>query len=134
MIVGRANSLLKPTYYLVIFSSFDLLALTVQAVGGAEAAKAQVKGTSTVAATNLVVSSIAFLLLSIRKLESLSKPAATWCSLRQQSCYGIAHVAVVVNLEFQRRIPKLESSRFMLRQSLSPMRQSLFVLFIELSS
>jgi hypothetical protein len=58
MIVGRANSLLKPTYYLVIFSSFDLVALTVQAIGGAEAAKAQVQGTSTVAATNLMVSSI----------------------------------------------------------------------------
>ena len=58
MIVGRANSLLKPTYYLVIFSSFDLVALTVQAVGGTEAAKAQVQGTSTVAATNLMVSSI----------------------------------------------------------------------------
>jgi len=42
-------------HYLLIFSSFDLVALTVQAVGGAEAAKAQVQGTSTVAATNLMV-------------------------------------------------------------------------------
>ena len=55
MIVGRANSVLKPMHYLVIFSSFDLVALTVQAVGGAEAAKAQTQGTSTVAATHLMV-------------------------------------------------------------------------------
>jgi len=57
MIVGRANSLLKPMSYIIIFSTFDVVALTVQALGGAEAAKAQEQGTSTVAATHLMVHS-----------------------------------------------------------------------------
>ena len=57
MIVGRANSLLKPMYYIIIFSAFDIVSLTVQALGGAGAAKAQEQGTSTVTATHLMVPS-----------------------------------------------------------------------------
>ena len=54
-IVGRANSLLKPIYYILIFSSFDVIALVVQAIGGAGAAQAEVKGTNTGNATHIMV-------------------------------------------------------------------------------
>ena len=53
--VGKVNSLLKPMHFIVIFSAFDVVALTVQALGGAKAAKAQADGTSTVTATHLMV-------------------------------------------------------------------------------
>ena len=56
IMVGRINSVLKPMHYIIIFSSFDVVALTVQALGGAKAAKAQEDGTSTVTATHLMVS------------------------------------------------------------------------------
>jgi RTA1 like protein len=56
--VGKTNSLLKPIYYIVIFSCFDIIALALQAVGGAGAAKAQEDGTSTTKATHLMVLSI----------------------------------------------------------------------------
>ena len=53
--MGRANSLLKPVYYILIFSSFDVIALVVQAIGGAGAAQAEVKGTNTGNATHIMV-------------------------------------------------------------------------------
>jgi RTA1 like protein len=53
--VGRENSLMKPVYYLIIFSFFDAIALVIQAVGGAGAAIAQQNGTSTEKSTNIMV-------------------------------------------------------------------------------
>jgi len=55
IIVGTANSILKPMQYIIIFSCFDILALTIQAFGGAKAAKAQQDGTSTTSATEFMV-------------------------------------------------------------------------------
>jgi len=57
IIVGKVNSVLKPMQYIIIFSTFDVVALTVQALGGAKAAKAQADGTSPTTATHLMVSS-----------------------------------------------------------------------------
>jgi hypothetical protein len=54
-VVGRANSLLKPMHYIIVFSFFDVVALAIQSVGGAGAAKAQENGTSTVTPTHLMV-------------------------------------------------------------------------------
>lgn len=65
--VGTANSLLKPIHYIIIFSIFDIASLAIQAAGGAQAAKAQVQGTSTVAATHLMVLSYAEFLTNLRK-------------------------------------------------------------------
>lgn len=53
--VGRINSFLKPISYIIIFTCFDIVALTVQALGGGEAAKAQLAGTSTTRATRFMV-------------------------------------------------------------------------------
>src|SRR5579859_6060699 len=53
--VGKANSILKPLHFILIFTCFDIAALTVQALGGAKAAAAQANGTSTTSATRLMV-------------------------------------------------------------------------------
>ncbi|SRR5579859_7393071 len=67
IIVGKANSLLKPMQYIIIFSVFDIVSLAIQAAGGALASKAQIQGASTVAATHLMVPTIHFLLADHRK-------------------------------------------------------------------
>jgi hypothetical protein len=54
-IVGRANSFLRPMFYVIIFSTFDLIALIVQAIGGAGAAQGEQKGTSTDTSTHIMV-------------------------------------------------------------------------------
>jgi hypothetical protein len=41
--------------YIIIFSCFDIVALAIQAFGGAKAAKAQEDGTSTTSATHFMV-------------------------------------------------------------------------------
>jgi len=45
-------------YYIIIFSSFDVVALTVQAIGGAGAAQAQIKGTDTSPSTHIMEAGI----------------------------------------------------------------------------
>jgi RTA1 like protein len=55
IIVGTVNSILKPMQYIIIFSCFDVVALAIQAFGGAKAAKAQTDGTSTTSATHFMV-------------------------------------------------------------------------------
>jgi len=57
VIVGKANALLKPMFYVIIFSSFDFIALVVQAVGGAGASEAEQKGTDTRPSTHIMVPS-----------------------------------------------------------------------------
>jgi hypothetical protein len=42
-------------YYVIIFSTFDIISLVIQAVGGAGASKAEQKGTSTTASTHIMV-------------------------------------------------------------------------------
>ena len=42
-------------FYVIIFSSFDLIALVVQAIGGAGAAQGEQKGTSTETSTHIMV-------------------------------------------------------------------------------
>lgn len=58
VIVGRANSLLKPMYYIIIFSAFDIAALTIQAIGGAGASKAQQEGTDPTPSTHIMEAGI----------------------------------------------------------------------------
>jgi len=53
--VRHVYSGLKPLHYILLFSCFDVVALAIQAVGGAEAAKAQIQGSSTTTATHLMV-------------------------------------------------------------------------------
>jgi hypothetical protein len=48
-------------YYIIIFSSFDVVALTVQAIGGAGAAQAQIKGTDTTPSTHIMVHFVVYL-------------------------------------------------------------------------
>lgn len=55
VIVGPANSFLKPLYYVVIFSTFDVLALVIQSVGGGSAAVKYHRGESTETATHTLV-------------------------------------------------------------------------------
>ena len=55
VIVGRANALMKPMYYIILFSSFDIVALVIQSIGGAGAAQGQHNGTSTLASTHIMV-------------------------------------------------------------------------------
>jgi RTA1 like protein len=55
VIVGRANALMKPMYYIILFSSFDVVALVIQSIGGAGAAEAQRNGTSTLKSTHIMV-------------------------------------------------------------------------------
>lgn len=57
VIVGRANSHLKPMYYIIIFTTFDITALVVQAIGGNGAAKAQSDGKATDTPTHIMVCS-----------------------------------------------------------------------------
>ena len=53
--------------YIIIFSVFDIVSLAIQAAGGALASKAQVQGSSTVAATHLMVRTIHLLPTDNRK-------------------------------------------------------------------
>lgn len=53
--MGKANSLLKPAYYIMIFSGFDIVALVIQAIGGAGASQAEQKGTDTTTSTHIMV-------------------------------------------------------------------------------
>src|SRR5947207_12407612 len=55
VIVGKANSYLKPKYYIMIFSTFDIISLVIQAVGGAGASQADQKGTDTTTPTHIMV-------------------------------------------------------------------------------
>ena len=55
VIVGKANSFLKPMYYIIIFSTFDIISLIIQAVGGAGASMAEQKGTDTTPSTHIMV-------------------------------------------------------------------------------
>jgi hypothetical protein len=57
VIVGRANTHLKPIYYVIIFSSFDIIALIVQADGGTGAARALSEGKTTDGPTHIMVHS-----------------------------------------------------------------------------
>jgi hypothetical protein len=57
VIVGRENTHLKPIYYIIIFSSFDIIALVVQAIGGTGAAQAQSEGKETDTPTHIMVNS-----------------------------------------------------------------------------
>src|ERR1700738_4312818 len=43
-------------YYIIIFSTFDIIALVVQAIGGAGASQAEQKGTDTKPSTHIMVS------------------------------------------------------------------------------
>jgi RTA1 like protein len=58
-IVGRANSYLKPMFYIIIFSTCDVIALTIQAIGGSGAAQGEEQGTSTASSTHILVRSYA---------------------------------------------------------------------------
>ena len=71
--MGKANSLLKPVYYIMIFSSFDLIALVIQAIGGAGASEAEQKGTSTTTSTHIMVLHPESSQLICRKQVSLFK-------------------------------------------------------------
>jgi hypothetical protein len=42
-------------YYIIIFSTFDIVALVIQAVGGAGAAQAEQNGTDTTTSTHIMV-------------------------------------------------------------------------------
>jgi len=42
-------------FYVIIFSSFDILALVIQAVGGSGAARAEEQGTNTTNSTHTLV-------------------------------------------------------------------------------
>lgn len=53
--VGRKNSFFKPVHFILIFSTFDIAALAVQAFGGAGAAQAQAKGTDPARSTQIIV-------------------------------------------------------------------------------
>jgi RTA1 like protein len=55
IIAGKANSSLKPIYYILIFSSIDLIALIIQSIGGAQAAVAMKSGTAATAASHITV-------------------------------------------------------------------------------
>jgi hypothetical protein len=55
VIVGKANSFLKPMYYIIIFSTFDIISLIIQAVGGAGASMAEQNGTDTTPSTHIMV-------------------------------------------------------------------------------
>jgi RTA1 like protein len=55
VLVGRENSPLRPAWYIMIFSSFDIIALVIQAIGGSGAAQAEQQGTSTIASTHIMV-------------------------------------------------------------------------------
>jgi hypothetical protein len=57
-IAGRVNSLLKPMFYILIFSTFDLAALIIQAIGGAGASKAEQQGTDPWPATHIMEAGI----------------------------------------------------------------------------
>ena len=43
-------------FYVIIFSSFDIISLVIQAIGGAGAARAEEQGTSTASSTHILVS------------------------------------------------------------------------------
>jgi len=54
-IAGPRNTLLKPLWYFVIFSSLDLAALVIQAIGGSRASLAEQNGNNTTPATHIMV-------------------------------------------------------------------------------
>jgi len=54
--IRHVYSFLRPLHYILIFSCFDIVALAIQAIGGAKAAKDQIDGTSTTTATHFMVS------------------------------------------------------------------------------
>lgn len=65
VIVGPINSFLKPMFYIIIFSTFDILALIIQAIGGAGASQAEIDGRSTLGPTHIMVSEICMPILLI---------------------------------------------------------------------
>lgn len=77
----------------MIFSTFDLIALVIQAIGGSGAAQAEQKGTSTLTSTHILVRS-PDLKLMVRKRVSSFKRAETLCSQLWLYFYGIALVVI----------------------------------------
>ena len=76
VIVGPINSFLKPMFYIIIFSTFDVLALIIQAIGGAGASQAEVDGTSTIGPTHIMVCESVYQSYN-RKQVFVSKQQAT---------------------------------------------------------
>ena len=89
-IAGRANSFLRPMFYVIIFSAFDVAALTIQAIGGAGASQAEQQGTNPWPAThtmeagicvqaagNVVFTIVTLLLWRRTRKNSLAKGVAT---------------------------------------------------------
>jgi len=87
-IVGRDSSLLSPRMYVIIFSSFDVISLVIQAIGGGSASVADQRGTSTKAGTHIMVAGILFQLATmlvfvvfaldfVRRSAGMEKPGAT---------------------------------------------------------
>jgi hypothetical protein len=87
-IVGRQSSLLSPRMYVIIFSSFDVISLVVQAIGGGSASVANQRGTSTKVGTDIMVAGIlfqlatmivfcCFLLDFVRRARGMEKPGST---------------------------------------------------------
>jgi hypothetical protein len=62
-------------YYVIMFSTFDVIALVIQSIGGAGAAQGEQDGTSTTNSTHIMVSSITK--FDCRKRESYAKQLAT---------------------------------------------------------
>lgn len=68
LIINVTNPLasrIRPLYYLIIFCSADLVAVVIQAVGGAMAAISLQNGDVSTTGTNIMVGGIAFQLLSM---------------------------------------------------------------------
>jgi RTA1 like protein len=98
VIVGKANSLLRPIWYVAIFSTFDVAALTIQAIGGAGAAQAEQEGTNPMTSTHIMVPPPrprAGTPSNSRKPVSQSKPWETLSSPPSQLSSGTGLVAAV---------------------------------------
>ena len=97
--------------YIILFSCFDILALTIQALGGAKAAKAQQDGTSTTSATEFMVRiSHSHVLIYRRKWELSFKELGIWYSLPPQPYYGTELEKTVARKGVPPRFPKISNS------------------------
>jgi hypothetical protein len=70
--VGPQYSRLTPKIYTIIFCSFDVICLVVQALGGASAARAVSQGTSAATGANIMLGGIAAQLFAIVVYVSLA--------------------------------------------------------------
>lgn len=122
VIVGRANSYLKPIFYVIIFSSFDIIALVIQAVGGAGAARAEEQGTNTTHSTHTLVS-LHLALLTVRKRVSLFRRQGTSSSQLWPFCFGTAQKRIRCVKAYQHHFQKRNPFDFLLLQSSSLMAQ-----------